>query len=119
MVGTLEKGKSVDLTSEEPGFYGVIAEGKKGYVKSCELATAIDELPAAKDAEFAARAKTASDAMDAAGHAAGKALRGAGTAPRRAAARCPTGSASSSTSSRWSPPGPRRRTTRSRSSTTT
>jgi hypothetical protein len=80
-VGTLEKGKTVDLTSEEPGFYGVIAEGQKGYVKSGELVTAIDELPAAKDAEFAARAKTAGDAMDAAGHAAGKALRGAGTAP--------------------------------------
>ena len=80
-VGTLEKGKTVDLTSEEPGFYGVIAEGQKGYVKSSELVTAIDELPAAKDAEFAARAKAASDAMDAAGHAAGKALRGAGTAP--------------------------------------
>src|SRR5689334_24012512 len=80
-VGTLAKGKTVDLTSEEPGFYGVIADGQKGYVKSSELATAIDELPAAKDAEFAARAKTASDAMDQAGHTAGKALRGKGTAP--------------------------------------
>ncbi|WP_028063733.1 SH3 domain-containing protein [Solirubrobacter soli] len=80
-VGTLAKGKTVDLTSEEPGYYGVIADGQKGYVKSSELATAIDELPAAKDAEFAARAKTASDAMDAAGHLAGKALRGQGTAP--------------------------------------
>jgi hypothetical protein len=80
-VGTLAKGKTVDLTSEEPGYYGVIADGQKGYVKSSELATAIDELPAAKDAEFAARAKTASDAIDAAGHVAGKALRGTGTAP--------------------------------------
>jgi hypothetical protein len=81
VVGTLEKGKSVDLTSEEPGFYGVIDGATKGYVKASELATAIDELPAAKDAEFAARAKAASDAMDQAGHTAGKALRGTGTAP--------------------------------------
>jgi hypothetical protein len=50
-------------------------------VKSSELATTIDELPAAKDAEFAARAKAAGDAMDAAGHTAGKAPRGTGTAP--------------------------------------
>jgi hypothetical protein len=81
VVGTLAKGTTVDLTSEEPGFYGVIAGGQKGYVKSGELATAIDELPAAKDAEFAARAKAAGDAIDAAGHAAGQALRGQGTAP--------------------------------------
>jgi len=83
VVGQLDKGKTVDLTSEEDGgkFYGVLFEATKGDVKGADLATAIDELPAAKDAEFAARAKTASDAMDAAGHTAGKALRGAGTAP--------------------------------------
>jgi len=81
VVGQLAKGKTVDLTSDDGGFYGVVFDATKGYVKSSELATAIDELPAAKDAEFAARAKTASDAIDAAGHAAGKALRGTGTAP--------------------------------------
>src|SRR3954469_19109527 len=76
VVGKLDKGKTVDLTSDDGGFYGVVFDATKGYVKSGDLATAIDELPAAKDAEFAARAKTASDAIDAAGHAAGKALRG-------------------------------------------
>jgi hypothetical protein len=81
VVGELAKGKTVDLTSDEGGYYGVVFDATKGYVKSGDLATAIDELPAAKDAEFAARAKAASDAMDAAGHAAGKALRGTGTAP--------------------------------------
>ena len=81
VVGKLDKGKTVDLTSDDGGFYGVVFDATKGYVKSGELATAIDELPAAKDAEFAARAKTAGDAIDAAGHAAGKALRGKGTAP--------------------------------------
>jgi hypothetical protein len=81
VVGELAKGKTVDLTSEEGTFYGVVFDATKGYVKGSELATAIDELPAAKDAEFAARAKTASDAIDAAGHTAGKALRGTGTAP--------------------------------------
>jgi hypothetical protein len=81
VVGTLDKDKTVDLTSEEDAFYGVAFDSTKGYVKRGDLATTIDELPAAKDAEFAARAKTASDAMDAAGHTAGKALRGAGTAP--------------------------------------
>ena len=59
----------------------MVFDATKGYVKSSELATAIDELPAAKDAEFAARAKAAGEAMDAAAHAAGKALRGTGTAP--------------------------------------
>jgi hypothetical protein len=81
VVGELAKGKTVDLTSDDGGFYGVVFDATKGYVKSSELATAIDELPAAKDAEFAARAKAAEDAIDAAGHAAGKALRGKGTAP--------------------------------------
>jgi hypothetical protein len=81
VVGELAKGKTVDLTSEEGTFYGVVFDGVKGYAKSSELATAIDELPATKDAEFAARAKAAGDAMDAAGHTAGKALRGTGTAP--------------------------------------
>jgi hypothetical protein len=61
----------------------------RGYVKGSELATAIDELPAAKEAEFAARAKTASDAMDTAGHTAGKQLRGAGTAPTSGAGTLP------------------------------
>jgi hypothetical protein len=81
VVGSLDKGKTVDLTSDEGAFYGVVFDATKGYVKSSELVTAIDELPAAKDAEFAARAKAASDAMDAAGHTAGKQLRGQGTAP--------------------------------------
>jgi hypothetical protein len=85
VVGELMKGKTVELTSDEGGFYGVLFDATKGYVKSRELVTAIDELPAAKDAEFAARAKTASDAIDAAGHAAGKALRGTGTAPTASA----------------------------------
>jgi hypothetical protein len=81
VVAELDKGRTVDLTAEEGAFYGVAYDGTKGYVSGSELATAIDELPAAKEAEFAARAKAASDAMDAAGHAAGKALRGTGTAP--------------------------------------
>jgi hypothetical protein len=81
VVGELAKGKTVDLSSDEGDFYGVVFDATKGYVKSSELATAIDELPAAKDAEFAAKAKTATDAIDAAGHVAGKALRGTGTAP--------------------------------------
>ncbi len=73
VVGELAQGKTVDLTSEDGAYYGVVFDATKGYVKSSELATAIDELPAAKDAEFAARAKAAGDAMDAAAHAAGKA----------------------------------------------
>src|ERR1700755_3232410 len=81
VVGELAKGKTVDLSSDEGGVYGVVFDATKGYVKSSELATAIDELPAAKDAEFAAKAKAATDAIDAAGHVAGKALRGKGTAP--------------------------------------
>jgi len=84
VVGELAQGKTVDLTSEDGAYYGVVFDATKGYVKSSDLATAIDELPAAKDAEFAARAKAAREAMDAAAHAAGKALRGTGTAPATA-----------------------------------
>ena len=50
VVGELAQGKTVDLTSEDGAYYGVVFDATKGYVKSSELATAIDELPAAKDA---------------------------------------------------------------------
>src|SRR5215204_1581803 len=42
VVGELMKGKTVDLTSDEGGFYGVLFDATKGYVKSSDLATAID-----------------------------------------------------------------------------
>ena len=120
VVGELAKGKTVDLTSDDGDFYGVVFDATKGYVKSSELATAIDELPAAKDAEFAARAKAA-DRRDRRrrprrGQGPARHRHGAGD---RAGTRCPTGSASSSSSSRWSPRGRRRRRPPSRSSTTT
>jgi hypothetical protein len=120
VVGELAKGKTVDLTSDDGGFYGVVVDGTKGYVKSSELATTIDELPAAKDAEFAARAKAAGDAIDAAAHAAGKACAArARRRPPKPAARSPIGSASCSSNSRWSRPGRRRRRPPNRSSTIT
>src|SRR5215218_1245407 len=34
VVGELMKGKTVDLTSDEGGFYGVLIDATKGYVKS-------------------------------------------------------------------------------------
>jgi hypothetical protein len=81
VVAELARGRSVDLTSDEGAFYGVAYDSTKGYVKSSALFTAIDAIPAAKEAEFAARAQTASDAIDAAGHTAAKPLRGTGNAP--------------------------------------
>src|SRR3954471_9301863 len=37
VVGELAKGKTVDLTSDDGGFYGVVFDATKGYVKSSEL----------------------------------------------------------------------------------
>ena len=34
VVGQLAKGKTVDLTSDDGGFYGVVFDAMKGYVKS-------------------------------------------------------------------------------------
>jgi Bacterial SH3 domain len=81
VVGELQQGQKVDLTSDEGAFYGVVLGTTKGYVKSGELFTAIDQIPAAKEDEFAQRAAAAAAAMDQAGHTAGHALRGRGTAP--------------------------------------
>lgn len=73
VLSELAKDKSVKLVSEAGPFYGVEVDGKRGYVRSGDLFTAVDSLPSAKEAEFEARAAAASKAMDDAKHTSGAA----------------------------------------------
>ena len=67
----LAKDTPVTLTSDAGEFHGVEAAGKRGYVSKGDLYTAVDSLPAAKEAAFEQRAAAASAAIDAAGHTMG------------------------------------------------
>jgi len=70
-IAQLPKDTPVTLSSEAGEFYGVEAEGKRGYMARSDLFTAIEQLPAAKEAAYEARAAAASAAIDAAGHTMG------------------------------------------------
>jgi hypothetical protein len=67
----LAKDTPVKLTSDAGELHGVEADGKRGYVSKSDLFTAVDSLPAAKEAAFEQRAAAASAAIDAAGHTMG------------------------------------------------
>jgi hypothetical protein len=71
VLSQLAKDQTVKLRSEAGTFYGIDVDGKRGYARSGDLFTAVDELPSAKQAEFEAKAAAASKTIDDAGHTIG------------------------------------------------
>jgi hypothetical protein len=81
VLSTLAHSQTVKLVSEAGPFYGVEVDGKRGYVSTGDLFTAVDSLPSAKEKEFSDSAAAASKAIDDAKHtSSGKAYAVAGTA---------------------------------------
>jgi hypothetical protein len=88
-VAQLTKGQQVKLTSQAGAFYGVELGAQKGYMKQGDLTTAVDGIPPEEMAQWEAKVKAASAAIDAAGHKLGAAVRGTGTAPASGGAAFP------------------------------
>jgi len=88
-IAQLAKGQQVKLTASTGQFYAVELAGQKGYMKQTDLSTAVDGIPPEEMAQWEAKAKAASAAIDAAGHKPGAAVRGTGTAPTSAGAAFP------------------------------
>lgn len=88
-IAQLGQGQQVKLTAKTASFYAVELAGQKGYMKQADLITAVDGIPPEEMAQWEAKVKAASAAIDAAGHKPGAAVRGTGTAPTSAGAALP------------------------------